>query len=261
MRSTPARSALAVLLCWWLVVAVSGPVLMATTDAGPTTAALVATVLLTALAVALAVRLRHRPGHSAEDLGLVPPSRWRSPGLVVVVLALPLSALVAGTRWNLGVGSAAVLVVGYLLTGFTEELAWRGTVLQLLAPIGRTRSVLVGSALFGAAHLTNVLYRDSAVLVVAQAFGAFCFGVGYAAIRLRTGALPALMVGHLLTDLLPHVGRLPAVPVFVAQDVVLLAVGLVLLRRTPQDVSGPTPVPSDRAGGSTTGVWGRALPR
>jgi membrane protease YdiL (CAAX protease family) len=159
-------------------------------------------------------------------------ARWRHRELLVLPLALSCLPLAAGLRADGDGAALAVLVVGYLLTGFTEELVWRGTVLQLLGPVGDRRAVLVASLLFGSAHLANVLFRGSVSLVLAQAFGAFCFGVGYSAIRLRTQALVPLMVAHLLTDLLPHLSRLPAIPVFVAQDVVLLAVGLVLLRRS-----------------------------
>ena len=76
----------------------------------------------------------------------------------------------------------------------------------------------------------NVFFRDSAAVVVAQAVGAACFGIGYGALRLRTGSVWPLMALHLLTDLLPQLGRLPKIPIFVAQDVVLLGYALFLLR-------------------------------
>jgi uncharacterized protein len=91
-------------------------------------------------------------------------------------------------------------------------------------------AVLLSSALFGAAHLTNVLFRGNPALVAAQAVGAFSFGVGYAALRVRTGTIWPLMVLHMLTDLLAAVGGLPRIPILVAQDVILLGYGLFLLR-------------------------------
>jgi len=226
------RLALALLPAWWFVAAAtSGAVSRLAPGSDGMTRALVATVALTSVAVALAVRLRHRPGHDPVSLGLTGPASCRRPGLIAFVLLLALVPLAGGIRWDGEVSALAVLAVGYLLTGFTEELVWRGTALQLLRPLGSGRAVLVGSTLFAAAHLTNILFRDNVALVGAQAFGAFCFGIGYAAVRLETGALPALMLTHLLTDLLPHVGRLPAIPVFVAQDVILLGLGLFLIRR------------------------------
>ena len=100
--------------------------------------------------------------------------------------------------------------------------------------------MLFGSLLFGASHLANVLFRDNVTLVAAQAVGAFCFGVGYAAIALQIGTLWPLMVLHALTDLFAAVGSLPKIPILVGQDIILLIVGLWLLRgnRAHQDVRG-----------------------
>ena len=67
--------------------------------------------------------------------------------------------------------------------------------------------------------------------MLSQALGAFCFGVGYAALRWRTKTFWPLMAMHLATDLFAAVGGLPKVPVLVAQDVVLLALGAYLIRK------------------------------
>jgi membrane protease YdiL (CAAX protease family) len=175
-----------------------------------------------------------------RELGVVPPRKWRRPALLVVPALLAVSPLVGGIR-PLSAGTWAVLVAGYALTGVTEELLWRGWVLRFLEPLGLTRAVLVGSALFGCAHLTNLLYRDSPALVLAQGWGAFCFGVGYAALRGRTGTLVPLMDHHFVTDLAALVGGLPTIPVLVAQDVVLLGLGLLLTRRPRAHVSPALP--------------------
>lgn len=121
--------------------------------------------------------------------------------------------------------------MGYLFTGIAEELLWRGIVQRTLAPLGTTRAVLLTSALFGAAHLANLVFRDHPGLVLAQAWGAFCFGVGYGAVRARIDTIVPLIGLHLVTDLAAAVGAMPKIPTLVAQDVVLLGFGLVLLRR------------------------------
>jgi membrane protease YdiL (CAAX protease family) len=258
ITSSGVGPAVALLVGWWVVAALTAlglARLAPGTDS--TTGALVATILLTALAVTVAVRRRHRPGHDPASLGLTPPRGWRRPALVALPVVLALTSLAGGVAWDLTASAFCLLVVGYVLTGFTEELLWRGTVLQLLRPLGERPAALLGSLLFGAAHLTNVLFRDGAPLVLAQAVGAFCFGVGYAALRLRTGALWPLMVAHLLTDLLPHVGRWPAIPVFVAQDVVLLVVGVVLLR-APRAAGGGRRAPGSARFAVGDGLVARA---
>jgi hypothetical protein len=90
-----------------------------------------------------------------------------------------------------------------------------------------------------------VLFRGSVGLVLAQAFGAFCFGVGYAALRWRTNAIWPLMAMHLATDLFAAIGGMPKIPVLVAQDVVLLVLGAYLIRRdrTSREARGHAPWP------------------
>jgi len=192
------------------------------------TRSLVASVglLVFALVVARAVAVRSG-GWSA--LGLTRPRQWHDTRLLAVPAALSLVPLLGGVR-SIEAGALTVLVVGYILTGFMEEILWRGAVQRILAPTGIAPAVWLGSALFGAAHLTNVLFRDSVALVVAQAFGAFCFGVGYAALRWRTNTIWPLMVLHFTTDLFAAIGGLPKIPVLVGQDVVLLIIGAVLVR-------------------------------
>ena len=190
-----------------------------------TVRALVVVAVMTGVAVAV------RPWFGPwTSVGVNGPHAWSRPALLAVPLVLALSPLVVGVQ-QLSGSTWLLLVAGYALTGFTEELVWRGIAQRLLAPLGPARGVLVASALFGLAHLGNVLYRDSVGLVLAQAWGAFCFGVGYAALRRRTGTIVPLMALHLLTDLCAAVGAGPAIPFLVGQDVVLLTFGSVLLIR------------------------------
>lgn len=158
--------------------------------------------------------------------------RWRveRPWLLLLPAVLALAPLAAGVRLPDG-STLAVLVVGYLLTGFTEELLWRGMVLRALERSRPLVAVVGGSTLFGLSHLANLLYRDNPGLVFAQVWGAFCFGVGYAALRRSTGSILWLMVLHAVTDFAGAITAGPALVFFVAQDVVLLGFGLALTLR------------------------------
>ncbi len=186
--------------------------------------AFVALVVVSAVAVPVAPLLVPR-----SDLGLNRPRHWQNSRLLVLPALLAVSPLVFGVV-ETAPRHLAFLVVAYALTGFTEEVWWRGVVPRVLASLGPRRAVLLSAALFGAAHLGNLVFRDSAGLVLAQAWGAFCFGVGYGALRTRTGTLVPLVVLHGVTDLAAAVGAGPTIPLLVSQDVLLLALGLVLLR-------------------------------
>lgn len=162
------------------------------------------------------------------EVGVNRPRAWRRLHLLVLPAVLAVSPLALGVAPT-PAGTVALLAVGYALTGFNEEVLWRGMVQGVLAPTGAVRSVVVAAALFGSAHLTNVLFRDSVGLVLAQAWGAFCFGLAYGALRNRINTVVPLMVLHAVTDMAAAVGALPKIPTLVVEDVVLLALGIVLL--------------------------------
>jgi len=166
-------------------------------------------------------------------------SAW---GLLALPLVLVLAPLVGGVHLP-ALGPLSILLVGYALTGFTEETFFRGVVLGVLRPGGAVRAVVLSSLLFGMVHLGNVFVRPSVALVVAQAVGAVCFGIAYGALRLRLATIWPLIALHALHDLLLRVGGLPVVPTDVVQDVVLLIYGIVLLRR-PEGGEVPTPTPA-----------------
>lgn len=193
------------------------------------TRSLVASVGVLAFSILVARAVARRLGGWAA-IGLTPVKDWARVRLLVLPALITLVPLAGGVR-SVDSGTAVVLLVGYVLTGFMEEALWRGAVQRILAPTGTARAVWLGSALFGAAHLTNVLFRENVALVLAQAFGAFCFGVGYATLRWRVNTIWPLMGMHFATDFFAAIGGLPKIPVLVAQDVVLLVLGAYLLRR------------------------------
>jgi hypothetical protein len=173
-------------------------------------------------------------------IGFNGPARWRELGL----LALPAAAFVLlpfirGGRGH-DAGTTAFYLAGYLLTGLYEEGLYRGVIGRVLRPLGATRVVLIGAALFGASHLVNVLFRNP-FIVIAQALGAFTDGVGLAAVRLRTHTLWGVVALHMAHDLVLTYTRLPKIPLDVLQDTIMLAYGLYLLRglRAAERAHGP----------------------
>jgi membrane protease YdiL (CAAX protease family) len=181
----------------------------------------IAVAVLLAFAVSLAGWWR--------EVGYTPVSQWRELHWLTVPALITLVPLVAGIR-PLDGNTYTVLIAGYALTGFVEETMFRGVLINLL----RDRSPLVIASatalLFGVVHLSNIVIRGEVVIIVAQAVGAAAFGFGFAALRLRTNTLLPLVLLHAAHDLFLQMGTLPLIPVAVAQDVLLFAFGLWLLR-------------------------------
>ncbi|MBK9715717.1 MAG: CPBP family intramembrane metalloprotease [Kouleothrix sp.] len=158
------------------------------------------------------------------------PAAWRSLYLLwlpaVVTIVLP---LLIGAR-AIEPATAAYLVFAYVLVGLREEALYRGIILRVLRPAGALRAVILSAALFGVAHSANLLVRSNPLIVLAQMVGAFCFGLAYAALRLRTNTIWFLVALHALHDLLLRFSLFPLIPLDVVQDVILLLYAIYLLR-------------------------------
>lgn len=191
-------------------------------------------IALALVAAALAVRIGW---HAVEPHG-GQVHNARLLVLPVLFAALPLAAGLRIESWS----SFMFLVVMELVVGFSEELVFRGLILRALLPTGMTRAVLVSSALFGLVHLGNIVYGASVAVTLFQVVGVFAFGVGMAAIVLRTGALWPAMLIHALSNaalrfsyITPQ--RLPTPLMSAIVMTLMLIYGAALLWRKPRAVS------------------------
>lgn len=199
-----------------------------------------------------------------RQAGFTPPVYWR-----VLWLGWPLVvyALLNGSDFLTGAvkidpkpGVLVLYTLVNLSTGWVEEVMGRGLVLApILQKWGSTRKgvfagVLVSSALFGLAHLANLI-MGRAYLVNALAQIVYCvfFGVLFAALLLRNRTIWPVMLLHALFDFAGNLGELtpgavingpsaPLEPLTALLTVLiflpLFIYGLVLLRKAQ-------PIPSE----------------
>ncbi|GAA2305213.1 CPBP family intramembrane metalloprotease [Glycomyces scopariae] len=172
------------------------------------------------------------------------------PALIVVVLfvlQLMQSPLTDDLKW-MGLGVPNVFMIG-----FFEEALTRGLVLfpMLVAwrsrPNGVMRAVLISSLLFGLAHLINLFSGASLGPTLVQVGYAFGFGVGFAALLLRTNTMWIGIVLHALVDANSGAwfgppadggaddGSASIAPLLIV-GLPLLVYGLVLIRKRKQQV-------------------------
>jgi membrane protease YdiL (CAAX protease family) len=184
--------------------------------------------LVAVLVVVLAAILVVARSNGWRSAGAGGPRTWRDTRLLVVPALIALAPLVTG----LGAPAAstvAVLIIGYTATGIFEELWDRGVVLDSLRSIGLRRAALIGGALFGASHLTNVAFGQPLAISLAQSIGAFCFGVGFSIMRWRTNAVWLLAAIHAVGDLMFKVTNLHGGVLWgflVGHDIAMLLWGL-----------------------------------
>lgn len=138
-------------------------------------------------------------------IGLTGPSKWKD----LRVLWLPtlftgffLLGSVSETKEASGLLIASVLL-SVTMVGLSEELAFRGIVLQSLLPGGAQRAVIVSSVVFGLFHFNNLVQAEGAGTVDSvsvQVLFAALFGIGFASFRLRTRTIWPVVVFHALSD-------------------------------------------------------------
>ena len=132
------------------------------------------------------------------------PSQWHSlylfwlPGLLAL-FDLSLIFLTIHVSGAIVVVLAALIA---LLNGLSEEARFRGVILQALLPYGWLRAAALSALFFGLAHLTNLLAYPP-LIAFGYVVGAFAFGFGYAACRLRTNTIWPLIIFHACGDLIP----------------------------------------------------------
>lgn len=193
----------------------------------------------------------------ARQAGFTPPSYWRALWLgwpLVVYTLLNASDFITGAvKIDTNPSVLALYALVNLSTGWVEEVMGRGLVLvPILQKWGSTRKglvtgVLISSALFGLAHLANLIMgRAHLVNVLAQIVYCVFFGVIFAALLLRNRTIWPVMLLHAAFDFAGNLGELtpgavvngPSAPLepMIALLTVLIFLplfiyGLVLLRK------------------------------
>lgn len=141
-----------------------------------------------------------------RDTGLT-QFRVREPALLLPPFLVALVWFGTG-----GVEVAALLpvTVRMLAVGFGEEIIYRGVILRLLRPWGVVGACALSAVIFGLGHVGNALFFDQPwpqtahMMVVAT-----LFGLVYAPLRLRVGALWPLGLLHALTNVAETAALIP----------------------------------------------------
>lgn len=164
---------------------------------------------------------------------------WGAPALVVAALALAASLSSAGAPSGPvaanGPGTVAVFTLSMVSVGVFEEGTFRGLLLDRLDGTtgGPVAAAAVSSVVFGLAHGVNAWRLGVPATVVQVAYAAL-IGLFFAAVRLRSGSLLAVIALHavldwcfyLVSDAYAHPMATPASPI--RQAVVPLVLALLL---------------------------------
>lgn len=136
------------------------------------------------------------------DMGFGPPQPTRSILLGWMHVAAITGFLVLAVTAGLPSGMVITfLLANTLMVGFSEEVMFRGFVLSAFRGVmGVWPAVLLSSVIFGGVHVLNGFITGAWGPAVFQAVMATLSGIGFAALRVRTGSLWPGIVLHGLWD-------------------------------------------------------------
>jgi uncharacterized protein len=140
-----------------------------------------------------------------REVGFNGVRQWRNLRLVLIPLLLVLLPLALGVPLEFGTTlarPAAVVALGCasLMVAFSDESLYRGLSLHALRQQGPAWAALITSLLFGLGHLGNLFDGQDVGFTLVQAGFAVFAGLGYAAIRIRTGSLWPSIFLHFAHD-------------------------------------------------------------
>src|SRR5512138_3621547 len=92
-----------------------------------------------------------------------------------------------------------------LMTGFAEEVIFRGIGVTVLLPHGKMQSAFLSSLVFGVLHFANLLVGADPLATVVQVIVAVLFGLASAGLFINTGAILPLVLIHAVEDFISFV--------------------------------------------------------
>jgi membrane protease YdiL (CAAX protease family) len=188
---------------------------------------------------------------SWQGAGFNKPGQWCNLRLLWLPLLLAACSFLVGFHLP-----APAALVGYLimtlLIALSEEMIYRGLLIQLMLPTGILRSAIWSAVFFGLVHCTSFALGRDPGFVVAQVISSVLGGFGLAALRLRMNTIWPLVMLHTLNDFVQFVTlggfdatNVPTIAIVlkIAVAIVPFLYGLFLLRQEWRSANNPAAMP------------------
>ncbi len=196
-----------------------------------------------ALAFVVGTRIAARQAGSVREVGLSRPviRDRKAYGYFIPLLVIEIMPYFFGFKAELSLSLVLVYFLFALVVGFTEELYFRGLILDVLKPKKLSIIIVVSSLLFSLSHIVNLLAGQDLLLTLMQVVFALLFAIVTALIALASQSflIPAIWHAiHNFTALITadNEGTFSVV-VVVLQGLILLLYAVHLLRRKPDFLS------------------------
>lgn len=123
----------------------------------------------------------------------------------IPLIFIELIVFTSGVNVNNALSYYFVLLLFTIFVGISEELFFRGIILNILKENGVKFSIYVSSILFAILHLTNIAGGSSINYVLLQVVFAFLFGLVAAQITIITKSILPAIIWHFSHDFIAFV--------------------------------------------------------
>ncbi len=141
------------------------------------------------------ITIARMQGLSASQVGLIPPKKKYLPlEVAIIVICFPIGFIeyqllqpsaLADLNFQSMLAPSLIMIIN---TGFLEEVIFRGLLQYHAFRLGGFQGILLVSVLFGALHITNLVFWDSIL--------AGLVGLMFALVVRKTGSLWGVSIAH-----------------------------------------------------------------
>lgn len=159
---------------------------------------------------------------------------WFTPLIMIEIIPLFL-----GFRSDLTITYVITLVIFTVFVGLSEEIFFRGLVLNTLKENGVKYGIIVSSVMFGILHLSNIAGGVSIEYAILQVLFAFLFGLVAAQLAVITKSLIPIIIWHFSHDFIAFITgdamilTTPALVILGIQCIILIVYCIYLWKRIP----------------------------
>lgn len=160
---------------------------------------------------------------------------WLLPHFVILIILFFVNIGSLSTFDNTKLVSIGIYFFTCIFIGISEEVMFRGAILQYFSSIGKRKAVIYSALLFSLFHVSNILISKDLASTLSQLLFTFIFGLFAAGVVIRQKSLIPIILFHSLWDFVTQItiysgssSELTSILLFVVQPLNLL-IGLILL--------------------------------
>lgn len=157
---------------------------------------------------------------------------WIIPNFILLAFILKNNIGLVFDFNNIKLMSLIIYFFTAICIGISEEVMFRGAILEYYSNLSKTKAIVYSSLLFSLFHISNFLISGNIFTVLIQLIFTFAFGLFAAGIVLRQKTLVPIIIYHFLWDFIMQIiifGNVSAGNIQNYSQLLTLIIGIILL--------------------------------